>query len=132
MPDLRAEPGGGPQGTVRLDRWLWAARFFKTRGLAAEACRGGKVDLNREAAKPSHPIRTGDLLRITLPRGRREVKVLALAERRGPAAEAKTLYEDLTPWPPPAIQREPAVVRPPGLGRPTKRERRRLDRLRGW
>jgi len=131
MPDLRAEPGGGPQGTVRLDRWLWAARFFKTRGLAAEACRGGKVDLNREAAKPSHPIRPGDLLRITLHRGRREVKVLALAERRGPAAEAKTLYEDLTP-PPPLAPRMPPVLRPTGLGRPTKRERRRLDRLRGW
>lgn len=129
MPDLRAEPGGGPQGTVRLDRWLWAARFFKTRGLAAEACRGGKVDVNREAAKPSHPIRSGDLLRITLPRGRREVKVLALAERRGPAAEARRLYEDLTP-PAPSLPRVTPALRPPGLGRPTKRERRRLDRLR--
>lgn len=124
MPD---EPDG-----VRLDRWLWAARFFKTRSQAAEACRGGKVDVNRQAAKPSHPLRPGDLLRVTLSRGRREVRVLALSERRGPAAQARALYEDLAPWPPPAIHQGPPVARPPGLGRPTKRERRRLDRLRGW
>lgn len=128
---MPGEPGDEPRG-VRLDRWLWAARFFKTRSLAAEACRGGKVDCNRQAAKPSHPIRPGDLLRVTLPRGRREVKVLALTERRGPPAQARALYEDLAPPPAPMAPRLPPVRRPPGLGRPTKRERRRLDRLRGF
>ncbi len=124
-------PGEPGSGEIRLDRWLWAARFFKTRSLAAEACRGGKVDCNRQAARPSHPLRPGDLLRITLPRGRREVRVLALSARRGPGAQARALYEDLALWPPPMSPQGPPIVRPPGLGRPTKQERRRLERLRG-
>src|SRR6266403_3166639 len=82
---------------VRVDKWLWAARFFKSRTLAAAACSGGKVDVNDQAAKPSRVVRTGDLLKVTLPRVRRIVRVLALSERRGPGAEAVLLYEDLTP-----------------------------------
>ena len=117
---------------LRLDKWLWAARFFKSRTLAAAACDGGKVDVNEQAAKPSRAVRPGDLLRITLPRAKKIVRVIALSDRRGPGALAKLLYEDLTPPPPPREARvPPPAMRPPGAGRPTKRERRQLDRLRG-
>jgi ribosome-associated heat shock protein Hsp15 len=116
---------------VRVDKWLWAARFFKSRTLAAAACNGGKVDVNGDAAKPSKPVRPGDLVHVTLPRIRRVVRVTALAERRGGAAEAAALYDDLTPPPPPREARSaPPAYRPPGAGRPTKRERRELDRFR--
>jgi ribosome-associated heat shock protein Hsp15 len=116
---------------MRLDRWLWMARVYKTRSLAQAACEGGKVDVNGAAAKPSRAIRVGDRLRITLGEWRRELVVRGLGERRGPAAEARMLYEDLSPPPPPRPARvPPAVVRIPGLGRPTKRERRLLDRIR--
>jgi ribosome-associated heat shock protein Hsp15 len=115
---------------VRIDKWLWAARFFKSRTLAAAACQGGKVDVNGDAVKPSRSVRAGDLLHVTLPRIRRIVRVTALAERRGSAAEAAALYEDLTPPPPPRETRAgPTAYRPPGAGRPTKRDRRRIDRL---
>ena len=115
---------------MRLDKWLWAARFFKSRTLAAAACDGGKVDLNEQAAKPSRAVRPGDLLRITLPRGKRIVRVALLSDRRGPGGQAVLLYEDLTPPPPPREARLlPPVIRPRGLGRPTKRERRLIDRL---
>ena len=118
---------------VRIDKWLWAARFFKSRTLAAAACNGGKVDINGDAVKPSRIVRAGDLLRVTLPRGRRIVRVAVLADRRGSGGEAALLYEDLTPPPPPREARiPPPVYRPPGAGRPTKRARRRIDRLSGW
>src|SRR5262245_49191192 len=117
---------------VRVDKWLWAARFFKSRSLAAAACAGGKVDVNDQAAKPARAVRVGDLIEITAPRGKRIVRVLLLSERRGPGAQAALLYEDLTPPPPPSAPRmRPAVYRPPGAGRPTKRERRLFDRLAG-
>jgi ribosome-associated heat shock protein Hsp15 len=117
---------------VRVDKWLWAARFFKSRTLAAVACNGGKVHVNGDAAKPSKAVRPGDMLRVTLPRIRRIVRVTALADRRGGAADAAILYEDLTPPPPPREARPgPPAYRPPGAGRPTKRERRRIDRLAG-
>jgi ribosome-associated heat shock protein Hsp15 len=117
--------------SVRLDKWLWAARVYKTRSLAQTACDGGKVDVNGQAAKPARPVRLGDRIQVTLGEWRRELVVRALGERRGPATEARALYEDLSPPPPPRAQRlPPAVLRYPGLGRPTKRERRMLDRLR--
>jgi len=115
---------------VRIDKWLWAARFFRSRTLAAAACNGGKVHVNGDAAKPSKTVRRGDLLRVTLPRVRRLVRVTALAERRGGASEAAVLYDDLTPPPAPREARPaPPAYRPRGAGRPTKRERRRIDRL---
>jgi ribosome-associated heat shock protein Hsp15 len=118
---------------VRIDKWLWAARFYKSRSLAAGACTGGKVDVNGDTAKPSRMVRPGDLLRVTLPRARRIVRVTALAERRGGAPEAALLYDDLTPPPAPREARPaPTAYRPPGAGRPTKRERRRIDRLSRW
>ncbi len=118
---------------TRIDKWLWAARFFKSRTLAVAACNGGRVDVNGDAAKPSKAVRAGDLLQVTLPRGRRIVRVAALADRRGSGSQAALLYEDLTPPPPPREARiRPPAYRPPGAGRPTKRERRRIDRLAGW
>ncbi|MBI4241247.1 MAG: RNA-binding S4 domain-containing protein [Candidatus Rokubacteria bacterium] len=118
---------------VRVDKWLWAARFFKSRSLATAACDGGKVDVNDQGAKPAKLVRPGDLLRVTLPGGKKLIKVLALTDRRGPALRAQLLYEDLTP-PPPAepVPIPPPVYRPRGAGRPTKRERRLLERLGGW
>jgi ribosome-associated heat shock protein Hsp15 len=113
-----------------MDKWLWAARFFKTRSLASAACTGGKVDVNDEAAKPAKPVRAGDLLRVTLSRDKRIVKVLALSETRGPAPVARALYEDLTPPAPPRARQAPPPYRAPGAGRPTKRERRDIERLR--
>jgi len=125
--------GKNRMSDVRIDKWLWAARFFKSRTLAAAACNGGKVHVNGDAAKPSKTVRPGDLLRVTLPRIRRIVRVTTLAERRGGAGDAAVLYDDLTPPPPPREARPgPPAYRPPGAGRPTKRERRRIDRLADW
>ena len=121
-----------PPDEIRLDRWLWAARFYKSRSLAHAACGGGKVHVNGQAAKPSRAVRVEDRLHLTLGEWRREVVVRALSERRGPALEARTLYDDLSPPPPPRANRPPPpAARAPGLGRPTKRERRQVDRLRG-
>jgi ribosome-associated heat shock protein Hsp15 len=117
--------------SMRIDKWLWAARAFKTRSLASDACDGGKVDVNGEAAKPSKQLRGGERIEITVVGGRRILKVLGLSDRRGPATEARTLYEDLTPPAPPRLPRARPPYRPPGAGRPTKRERRAIDRLRG-
>ena len=118
---------------VRIDKWLWAARFFKSRTLAAAACDGGKVDVNDQAVKPSRLVRPGDLLRVTLPRAKRIVRVTSLSDRRGSGAQAALLYDDLTPPAPPREARSaPPGYRPPGAGRPTKRERRHLDRLTRW
>ncbi len=112
------------QATLRLDKWLWHARFFKSRSLAARICAGGRVRLNRKPQhKPSALVRVGDVL--TFPQGRniRVVAVAALGERRGPASEAVRLYRDLAPP-------EPSGPPPARTGaRPTKADRRALDRL---
>lgn len=117
--------------TLRVDRWLWAARFFKTRSLAAQACAGGKVDVNGETAKPARAVRLGDRIAVTLPGGPRIGRVLGLSERRGPASEARALWEDLTPPAPPRLRQARPPYRLPGSGRPTKLERRQINRLRG-
>ncbi len=120
---------------VRIDRWLWAARFYKSRALAAEACAKGEVEVNGYTAKPHKSVHIGDMISFTHLSGRKELKVFALSERRGPASQAQLLYEDFSPPPPPREERldflSPASFRLPGLGRPTKRERRQLERLRG-
>jgi ribosome-associated heat shock protein Hsp15 len=122
-----------PLDSVRLDKWLWAARVFKTRGLAADACDGGKVDVNAAAGKPARTLRPGDVVRVTLPQGRhRLLKVVRLDDRRGSATVARALFDDLTPPEPPRTRLAPPPRREPGMGRPTKRERRDLDRLRHW
>jgi ribosome-associated heat shock protein Hsp15 len=120
---------------VRVDRWLWAARFFKTRGAATDAVAGGHVHLNGVRAKPAKEVRAGDVLEITTAGSRREVVVLGVADRRGAASVAATLYQET---PESAARREQhalerRMARPLGadLGaRPTKRDRRRLDALR--
>ena len=118
---------------MRVDKWLWAARVFKTRSLATDACDGGKVDVNEQAAKPAKLVRIGDSIKVTLPEGRRRVlKVVGLDDRRGSAQVAARLFEDHSPPAPPRLRYAPPPYRAPGAGRPTKRERRTLDRLRGF
>ena len=119
--------------SIRVDKWLWAARVFKTRGLASAACDGGKVDVNEQSVKPAKNVRPGDRIKVTLAQGRRRIlTVVALSDRRGAAPVARTLYEDLTPPEPPRGRLAPPPYRPPGAGRPTKRERRTMDRWREW
>ncbi len=122
------------QEAVRIDKWLCAARFYKTRSLAADACDGGKVEVNGHTAKPHKLVRVNDKLSFTHPSGPKEITVIGLSERRGPAPEARLLYEDHSPPPPPREERgffTLPPLRPVGLGRPTKRERRETERLRG-
>ncbi len=116
-------------GVLRADKWLWAARFFKTRSLAIEACHGGRVEVNDQTAKPARALRPGDLVQVTLPAGKRLVRVVALSDRRGPGSTARELYEDLTPPAPPRVRKAALAYRPVGAGRPTKRDRRRINQL---
>jgi ribosome-associated heat shock protein Hsp15 len=121
---------------ARVDKWLWAARFFKTRNAAAEAVLGGRVHVNGVRVKPSKEVRLGDVLEVTTRSRKRILKVMGVAEKRGPAPAAAALYEET----PESIEaREQAALerrllgRPPGadLGmRPTKLDRRRFDALR--
>ena len=120
--------------TLRVDKWLWFARFFKSRTLAADVCKSGKVRVSgTKIDKPSHTVRPGDV--ITFPQGKhiRVIRVVALGSRRGPASEARELFEDVDP-PQPAAQADtkappPGADRGKGAGRPTKKERRELDRV---
>ena len=120
---------------VRVDRWLWAARFFQTRGLATDAVAGGRVQVNGVRAKPAKHVHVGDTIEITIGGLRRTVEVTGLAERRGSATVAATLYDE-TPESIEARERfvtERRLARPLGadLGpRPTKLARRQLDALR--
>jgi len=121
---------------VRVDKWLWVARLAKTRAIAADGVRGGRVHVNGDAAKPSRQVRIGDQLTITRGQTRMTVVVKALADRRGPAAEAARLYEETDDSrrarEQSAAQRRLAEPRPiAGAGRPTKRDRRRYERTRG-
>ncbi len=115
----------------RIDKWLWFARFFKSRTLAAEMVTQGRVRLNGErCTKASQSVRQGDVLTFAIGLNVRVVKVVADGVRRGPAAEARTLYEDLTPARPTEPVAETAEGRDKGTGRPTKKDRRAIDRLR--
>ncbi len=115
--------------SVRVDIWLWAVRLYKTRSAATTACRGGHVRVNRIAAKASTPVKVGDRIEAFLER-ERILEVVRLIDKRVGAAIAATCLVDHSP-PAPVIRRLPRVaVREKGAGRPTKRERRELDRLR--
>jgi ribosome-associated heat shock protein Hsp15 len=120
-------------GDVRLDKWLWAARIFKTRTLAAEACRAGHVKCEGVALKPSHSVRAGMALTVQQGEVTRTLRVLGLLERRVGAAVARQYVEDLTP--PEDYQKrrapehQPLVFWPKGAGRPTKKQRRQLRGL---
>ena len=121
----------GTGAALRIDKWLFFARFFKNRSLAATLCAAGKVRVNRQPIqKAHHAVRVGDVL--TFPQGRhiRVIRVAVLGTRRGPAGEARTLYEDLVPpTPAVAVAVSIAAEREPGAGRPTKADRRAIDRL---
>jgi ribosome-associated heat shock protein Hsp15 len=114
----------------RIDKWLFFARVAKSRSLAARLVLAGRIRVNREkVGQASHPVKTGDVLTVTLDRRVLVYRILGPGVRRGPAAEARTLYEDLTPVAEPSTAASP--TREPGAGRPTKKERRALDRLNG-
>ena len=120
---------------VRLDKWLWAARFFKTRGAATDAVLGGRVHVNDVRVKPARLLSVGDVVELTINSQRRTVQVTGLSEKRGPASVAATLYaetpESLRAREQEALERR--LARPLGanLGeRPSKRDRRRLEALR--
>lgn len=118
--------------SVRIDKWLWAARVFKTRSLASDSCRHGHVTISGQPVKPSRLVRIQDVIVVKKDQMTRTFKVLQLLERRVGAAAAKEFVEDQTPaseWEKP---REPyfhPFARPRGSGRPTKKERRQLDAM---
>lgn len=116
---------------ARLDKWLWAARMFKTRSLASTACKAGHIKLNGDSAKPSKTVKPGDRIEAVTPGGEKILEVVALAEKRGPYEAAKLLYADHTPPPPPKEEQIAVPTRERGRGRPSKRERRILERLMG-
>jgi ribosome-associated heat shock protein Hsp15 len=125
-----SEPGGG----VRIDKWLWAARFYKTRSLAADAITSGKIELNGERTKPAKTVKAGDILRIRQGVFEQIVAVKALSGSRGPAKVAQTLYEETAES---AAARAKLAERmryemPAGTdtGRPSKKDRRDISRLR--
>jgi ribosome-associated heat shock protein Hsp15 len=123
---------GGAPGSQRLDKWLWYARVLKSRTLAATAVSEGRVRVNKvKVTKPALAVKAGDVLTIAL---REKVLVLRMLQpgvRRGPPPEARTLYEDLTPPPPPRSADPQHGERERGSGRPSKRDRRLIDRLKG-
>jgi ribosome-associated heat shock protein Hsp15 len=119
-----------------MDKWLWAARFFKTRALAARACELGRIQSNGQGAKAAREVRAGDLLRVKTDGGEFEAEVLGLSEMRGPAAVAQTLYRETE------ASRELRIklaeerkamphFEPSRAGKPSKRNRREIDRFRG-
>ncbi|WP_066039064.1 RNA-binding S4 domain-containing protein [Herbiconiux solani] len=116
---------------VRIDSWLWAARVYKTRSLATAACRAGHVRLNGERAKAAQPVREGDEVRARISGFDRILKVAGLGVKRGSASVAAQYFVDLTPPPPPRETVAAVPVRDRGTGRPTKRDRREIERLRG-
>ncbi len=121
---------------VRMDKWLWAARFFKTRSLASRACDLGRIESNGQLAKPAREVHVGDMLQVKTEGGVYQVEVLALSEIRGPAPVAQTLYRETEASK--EARRKAAEDRKamPGFetfreGKPSKRDRRQLGRLRG-
>ena len=114
--------------SVRVDKWLWAIRSYKTRSMATEACSSGHVKVNKNVVKASHKIKIDDEVRALTPGGKKILIVKGLAGKRGSYSFAQTLYEDHTPPPikeiaPPRFEK--------GMGRPTKKDRRMLNKLRG-
>ena len=122
--------------SIRIDKWLWAARFFKTRSLATDAVERGRVRLNGDRCKPARSIRAGDLLDINNGSTEWQVRVIALSDQRGPAPVAQALYAETEDGVRQREQRaeQRKVFSEPGeaiRGRPTKRDRRIIDRTRG-
>jgi ribosome-associated heat shock protein Hsp15 len=125
--DQPESPQTSTQG-LRIDKWLWCARFFKSRSLAQQAVEGGHVQVNGERAKASRQVKVGDRLRITRERERFEVEVIGIPERRGPATEARTHYAESAESAAAraAVREFNRLTAPVACGRPDKRERRDL------
>lgn len=115
---------------VRIDKWLWAARFFKTRSLATQACELGRIESNGQRVKPSREVRIGDLLQVKTEGGDFQIEVYALSEMRGPAAVAQTLYRETAASKALRLKLLDERKEMPD-GKPSKRDRRDRDRLRG-
>jgi ribosome-associated heat shock protein Hsp15 len=132
-PDVGAKAAKGDEPSrIRFDKWLWAARFYKTRSLAAQAIDSGQARLNADRAKPAHPVRAGDVVSVRKQGNLWSVDVTALSEQRGSAVDAAQLYREQPASA--ALRAEEAVLRqaahaaqPRFAGRPTKRERRKLE-----
>lgn len=125
-----------PENRVRLDKWLWAARFYKTRGLARDAIEAGRVKVEGNRVKPSREVRVGDTLTVRAGYDDWQITVAGLSDRRGPAEIARTLYSESEQSRAARLKAQQArkygaVVAVQGEGRPTKRDRRQLERLRG-
>ena len=126
-----------PDEAIRIDKWLWHARFFKSRTLAAKFVSAGHLRIDGDTVSKAHfMVRPGHVLTFPLGQHIRIIRVEAIGERRGPAAEAQLLYFDLDPPELRKARQEESVIRPavperePGAGRPTKKERRAIDRIR--
>jgi len=123
--------------SVRIDVWLWAARFFKTRALAKKACELGRIQSNNQPAKPARDVHVRDMLRITNDGGDFQIEVLELSEIRGPAPEAQKLYREtdesreLRKKAAEERRANPEFFAPAPAGRPSKRDRRRIIQFRG-
>ncbi|GGS71852.1 RNA-binding S4 domain-containing protein [Streptomyces violaceus] len=130
---IAAADAAGPQSgeTVRVDSWIWSVRLVKTRSMGATACRGGHVRVNGDRVKPAHAVRVGDEVRLRHEGRERVVIVTRLIRKRVGAPVAAQCYIDNSPPPPPREAVAPAGIRDRGAGRPTKRDRREMERLRG-
>ena len=125
-----------PMTGVRMDKWLWAARFFKTRSLAARACELGRISSNSQPAKPSREVKAGDLLHVKNDSGEFQVEVLILSEMRGPAPVAQTLYRETEASKALRVKLAEQRKGEPNfeamrVGKPSNRDRREIERLRG-
>ena len=126
---MEPSPASGGSAALRLDKWLWAARFFKTRGLAAEAIGAGRVSVNGERAKAAKNVKAGDILEIRRPPFEQAVRVLGISDKRGNATAAQSLYEESRAKRE-AVSAELKAMPPPVFkGRPTKRDRRALEKF---
>jgi ribosome-associated heat shock protein Hsp15 len=115
---------------TRVDRWLWAVRLYKTRSAATDACKGGHVKVNGAPAKAATAVRIGDRVAARVHDRDRDLEVVRVIDKRVGAAVAAECVVDHSPPPPPPELTRPAFVRDPAAGRPTKRDRRQLDRFR--
>ncbi|MFC9750937.1 RNA-binding S4 domain-containing protein [Streptomyces niveus] len=131
MAAAETHAGTGDQGTVRADVWIWSVRLTKTRSQAASACRAGHVRVNGERVKPAYAIKPGDEIRLRHAERERVVVLTRVVRKRVGAPVAVQCYVDNSPPPPPREFAGPVAVRERGAGRPTKRERRVLDELKG-
>lgn len=117
--------------SVRVDSWAWAVRLFKTRSAASDACKAGHLKVNGDRAKPSQPVKVGDEVRAFVAGSEKIYIARRLIVKRVGAAVAADCFEDRTPPPPPATEAPTDVTRERGAGRPTKRDRRLIEQLRG-